>query len=224
MILCKGTKLFRYCLGDAVPKKWDTSFKSPEYNSGTYGPKNQIGAFFFYLNYDTADNVSNAAIIRERGKGNNYSSVTKTKCELLDDVNLLDITNCLRPVNILNVLIDNHIDCLTNDFSKIEQGKSLSFSILASEYEYIKNGNTEGCNLCRVINAGGTIDKFFHDHIGYTGQLLTDFGNGKAFKRQLVEHDFEGYIFDEEQDSPTVCLFDEKKLSPPRNEIEKIII
>ena len=62
MKIPKGTNLYRYCLGDDMPKEWSTGYHSPGYHSKEYGDKNQIGAFFFYLNEETAYNVLRVAL------------------------------------------------------------------------------------------------------------------------------------------------------------------
>ena len=51
------------------------------------------------------------------------------------------------------------------------------------------------------------------------GQLLTDFANGYVFKDILLNKGFEGYIFDEEQSSPTICILYSSKLSEPQHTV-----
>ena len=120
MILPAGTALYRYCLGTEVPTTWSTDYHSPEYFSPKFGDKNQIGAFFFYPNEQTARNVLSVAVQQQEGQGHPYPINIITNCHITADINLLDITKCQRPVNILNILHDEGIDVLTTDFNKIK--------------------------------------------------------------------------------------------------------
>ena len=72
---------------------------------------------------------------------------------------------------------------------------------------------------CDIMNSAAKIDDFFQWRVGYTGQLMTDFGNGVPFKRQLTEKGFGGYTFMEEKYVPTICLFDSCKLTTPDHTI-----
>jgi len=69
-----------------------------------------------------------------------------------------------------------------------------------------------------VVSSAGlgfTLYQFFEWRVGYTGQLLTDFSNGVAFKQQLQAKEYEGYLFMEEKDYPTICIFESGKLNAP---------
>ncbi len=91
MILPAGTALYRYCLGTELLAAWSTNYHSPE-----YGNKNQIGAFFFYPNEQTARLVLSVAIQQQERLGYLYPSNIVTTCHTTADINLLDITNCQR--------------------------------------------------------------------------------------------------------------------------------
>ena len=227
VILPAGTALYRYCLGTEVPTAWSTDYHSPEYFSPKYGDKNQIGAFFFYPNEQTARNVLSVAVQQQEGQGHPYPNNIITNCHTTADINLLDITNCQRPVNILNILHDEGIDVLTTDFNKYLDD-IVSFNQIRGHHQFIMQN--EGTND-RIVRSdmneyGVQIDQFFHWRVQYTGQLLTDFGNGVTFKRQLQEKGYEGYQFTEEKDTPTICIFEADKLSVPVHQIvcEKDIV
>lgn len=215
MVLHIRTKLYRYCLGTGMPDEWINNYHSPEYHSAKYGEKNQIGAFFFYLNEKTAWNVLNAAVRNAVLQGREYAQNTITSCEVTADIELLDLTGCDRPVQILNILYDNGIDILTPDF--VRHYDDSKFDLIRASHLYLLNseGVTDCKSMGKRLNEAKNIDDFFQSHIGYTGQLMTDFGNGLLFKSQLQNRGFEGYLFTEELSSPTICLFDATKLSQP---------
>lgn len=218
--LLKGTALYRYCLGNDIPKEWSTEYHSPEYHSEEYGDKNQIGAFFFYRNEETAYKVLTEAIKKAAKHGQNFQNSTLTCCQTIEDISILDFTDCARPVQMLNILYDEGIDVLTSDFF-LHPNKEHSFNNIRGYHQYIMdNRKTNDIKVCsKILNKADKIDKFFKEHVGYTGQLLTDFGNGIPFKRQLEEKGYEGYQFMEEKSSPTICLFNSSKLTLPVHRI-----
>lgn len=202
-----------------MPEDWITSYHSPEYHSNDYGDKNQIGAFFFYKDEETARNVLGVAVKNSVKRGEIYKVNTITSCQTTLDINLLDITGCQRPVNILNVLHDEGIDILTNEFVRHLNGIQ-TFDTIRGLHQYILDHESEyECPVNREkINCAVMIDVFFQCLVGYTGQLMTDFGNGMVFKRLLIEKGYEGYQFMEEKSSPTICLFDSSKISKPTHQ------
>lgn len=216
MILSQGTNLYRYNLGTDIPDEWSVEYHSPEYFSKQHGHKNQIGAFFFYVNEITASNVLSAAIKRATCRGQIYRNNIITKCKTTADLEILDITGCERPIQILNKLYDEGIDVLTSEFL-CHLNNAMPFSDIRNSYKYIEdNKKSDDISILTEINNFATkIDNFFDRRVGYTGQLLTDFGNGIHFKRILEEKGFDGYQFNEERSSPTICLFDSSKLTPP---------
>ena len=220
VILPVGTALYRYCLGAGMPAIWRTDYHSPEYFRPKYGDKNQIGAFFFYPNEQTARNVLGVAVQQQENRGHSYPKNIITTCHTTADINLLDITNCQRPINILNILYDEGIDVLTTEFNKYLED-IVPFNQIRGHYQYIieHEGTNDRMVRSDMNEYGEQIDKFFHMRVQYTGQLLTDFGNGAIFKRQLQERGYEGYQFMEEKDCPTICIFEAVKLSAPVHQI-----
>ena len=203
MKLSIGTNLYRYCLGNDIPKEWSTEYHSPEYYSNEYGEKNQI-----------------AAIEKAAKHGQNYQNNTLTYCQIIEDISILDLTYCDRPVQMLNILYDEGVDVLTSDFF-LHPNKEQSFDTIRGYHQYIMdNRKTNDIKVCsEILNKADKINKFFKEHVGYTGQLLTDFGNGIPFKRLLEEKGYEGYQFMEEKSSPTICLFNSSKLTLPVHKI-----
>lgn len=215
--LPKGTQLFRYNLGVNLPKDWSSDYKSIEYQDSVLGPKNQVGALFFYDNETTACQVLSSALSKRQTPP---IENTITSCFLLEDVVLLDLSQCEFPTCVLRILRDEGIDILTNDYVRHDQGCSL-FSELKDDFLFmLENDNVEffpGNGALKVYNAANRINDFFHYSkvgIRYIGQLLTDFENGNLFKTALLEKGFDGYCFTEEP-SPTICIFDASKITPP---------
>lgn len=88
----------------------------------------------------------------------------------------------------------------------------------------IKFGTKQFINC---LNSQILVDKFnafFHNTVGYVGQLLTDFNNGPKFKAVLHARNIDGYIFEEEARThkPTFCIFDYGRLSAPHLELAHI--
>ena len=135
-------------------------------------------------------------------------------------MNLLDITNCQRPVNILNILHDEGIDVLTTDFNKYLDDMVPFYQIRGHHQFIMQNEGTNDWIVKSDIKEYGVqIDQFFHWRVQYIGQLLTDFGNGVTFKRLLQERGYEGYQFMEEKFTPTICIFEADKLTVPVHQI-----
>lgn len=219
-IISKGTMLYRYNLGNGVPEAWSTDFHSPEYVNGDLGYKNQIGAFFFYFNEETAINVLTTAIKKANSKATKYQNNTITSCQLMDDIRILDLTKCETPLCVITKLWDKGIDVLNDNFLRHDNGV-FPFGSLAESFCYIQE--TEGSSnwnaICKRLHCAKEINDFFYNLVGYTGQLLTDFENGERFKALLLEKGYEGYLFDEEKTSPTLCIFDSAKLSSPTHAV-----
>lgn len=220
MKLSIGTNLYRYCLGNDIPKEWSTEHLSPEYYSNEYGDNNQIGAFIFYRDEKTAYNVLTAAIEKAAKHGQNYQNNTLTCCQIIEDISILDLTDCDRPVQMLNLLYDEGVDVLTSEFF-LHPNKEQSFDTIRGYHQYImENEKTDDRFVkCEMNDYAAKIDNFFQWLVGYTGQQLTDFGNGIPFKRLLEEKGYEGYQFMEEKSSPTICLFNSSKLTLPVHKI-----
>lgn len=216
MILRKGTFLYRYSLGIHQPGEWSNDYHSPEYTDSLLGYKNQIGAFFFYFDENTALKVLENAQIKAKQQGNESLVNSITSCQVISDIELLDITGFSQPVDIIRVLYDDGIDVLTRSFICYSNGRQ-SFDVIRDHLLYIIN-NRDDCSVevcCKIISCAKIINDFFFNCLRYTGQLLTDFENGKYFKCLLENKGYEGYLFDEEITSQTICLFYYDKITRP---------
>ena len=210
MTLETGISLYRYSLGDNMPEEWQADFHNIEYDYPGIGPKNQVGAFFFYPNKETAHKVLKVAIGKMEAQGRHFERNTITRCSTTAEIRLLDLTTCTQPVDVLYTLYNNEIDILDGSFiKKLDVNTSQNLSDIRNAFENI----TTNRQSIDVVNA------FFYSLVGYIGQLLTDFENGSVFKKLLYERHYEGYAFQEEPTSPTICIFDSAKLSLPHHTI-----
>lgn len=62
IILERGDMLYRYGLEQYYPSVWCNNIHNSKYFFNEHGNKNQIGAYFFYNNEDTARRVLEVAI------------------------------------------------------------------------------------------------------------------------------------------------------------------
>lgn len=116
--------LYRYNLIEP-PSYWNEEFKNPQYVSSR-GAKNSIGAYFFYSKYETAVNVGKKAI---QESGGDHNTLFITFAQLHQEANLLELSlpiETFEPDYMLNLLYDNGIDVLTDDFKHINPSHKLS--------------------------------------------------------------------------------------------------
>lgn len=226
MILPQGTLLYRYCLETNLPDEWSPDFENPEYANSPNGKKNQIGAYFFYANEETACNVANNAL-EKFGIRHGIYNFTLTTCQTTRDITLLDLTGDMKPFPFLEELYNNGIDVLTDNFINYYKGKQLFsryrdkfMQIMEQENPFLQENVNfhQNCQTVEQIWYFFTFvygDNKYNEHI--LGQLVTDYANGHTFKRLLVGQGFEGYEFNEEHDCPTICIFEADKLSQPNH-------
>ena len=223
MILEANTPLYRYTfVPSQPPSTWYSGFKNPEYAIGRV--KNEIGAYYFFLNLEATTAVASIAksTLAQRGLDETNPCFV-TNCCLTESVRLLDLRypegSCGAIVS-LNQLLEEDIDVLTDQFVKHD---GTPFSKMSAPYaNYQKMLRQEDSLSISFANnvIGDNINEFFRGPYGsLLGQMLTDYGNGFVFKQMLLERGYEGYIFDEERSSHTVCLFDAHKLTQPEHKI-----
>lgn len=217
MKLKKGTKLFRYDL-EEPPQSWDVNYRNQEYthiNIDGYR-KNHWGFFFFFDNENTMYNTAKIACMKLE-----YRKFYITQAEINKCIKLLDLTGCSDPLLMFNKLIEKDIDVLTNKYHIYTSKDTPSFEILREAVNY--NLGIDVNPLERdfeIIRSNVTL---LQRHLScqgcpYTilGQLLTDFANGAAFKKELILRGYDGYIFDESEGGHTVCLLDSNGLGVPQ--------
>ena len=229
--------LFRYDL--VKPEdNWSTHYHSVEYEytklPDIFRYKNQIGAFFFYFTREQAINTAKVAC-EKNGRTEFWLTETmlNPRLQLLDlrdreshEDNSIELDS---PVKIITYLFDLDIDILTKSFVKFEPiGKDsivlTPFSIIRPQFEELNRLLSIHDADIQVVQKryalANEINEFFHNHIGYFGQLLTDFTNGKAFKELMMNAGFDGYIFEEEREThiQTYCFFNADHLSAPQSE------
>ena len=204
ILLEKGDSLYRYDLGDRHPAEWSINHPNPEYLTERYGPKNKIGAFFFFDTEKTAKQVLAQAVVDQKKKGIPHSQATITSCEVTDSIVLLDLETRLSDCSsIINFLHELDMNVISNEFYNYHKGQFFEQLKSAAEQE---------------------INDFFCSYPPYLCQLLTDFNNGTAFKKLLEKQGYEGYVFMEDFFSNTYCLLSSAKISPPSHQIIDIDI
>ncbi len=212
MTLNSGYNLYRYNLTEP-PINWSEQYKNPQYQSSR-GAKNAIGAYFFYSKKDTAITVGHKAITAMERKDQGDRNLYITKAYLISDVNLLDLSfNEPWPELMLDRLYDNGIDVLTDSFTHLNPEYTLS--IIRNDYLAVKNARQSGSPLRWDDQRSINVNSFFNCNSSYLGQCLTDYNNGAIFKNLLTEKGYDGYIFVEEINDPTICLFNSDCLSRP---------
>ncbi len=212
IILERGDVLYRYGLEQNYSDVWCNNIHNPEYNFDGFGHKNQIGAYFFYNDKNTAKRVLKVAIKRQDEKGEIVEKATLTTCTVLEDIVLLDLfTGIERCSNMISILMELKLNVVTNSFynyqkkayyTEIEHDLGLLYSEILEE------------RMC----AAQRIDNFFCNSLPLLGQSLTDFDNGSVFKEMLICNHWEGYVFKEEETSNTYCLLATTKLTNPVHE------
>ena len=212
IILEPGDRLCRYDLGTDLSVDWSTEYENPEYIGCEFGKKNAIGAFFFYDKKTTAKKTLAQAIYNQKKKGNIYNSGTITYCEVVNELNLLDLdSGLIECSNIISFLVSIDANVIENKFVNHHSNKPYSElqSVIVDIFstDHIKR-----------INAADEINKFFFYNAPYLGQSLTDYENGILFKSILEEKNYEGYVFFENPESNTYCIFNSYKISDPIHE------
>lgn len=207
--------LYRYNLIEP-PSSWTEEFKNPQYVSSR-GAKNSIGAYFFYSKCETAVNVGKKAI-QETGGNNKILFITSA--QLQHDANILDLSlpiETFEPEYILDLLYDNGIDVLTDKFLHLNPSHKLSE--IREDYFKIREAKQSGKQLPWNHDSRMNVNGFFMGNSSHLGQCLTDFENGFMFKQLLEEKGYDGYVFVEEVNDPTVCIFDSSFLSRPTTQV-----
>lgn len=207
--------LYRYNLIEP-PSSWTEDFKNPQYVS-SHRAKNSIGAYFFYSKYETAVNVGKKAI---KEAGGDYNKLFITSAQLHQEANLLNLSlsiEAFEPEYMLDLLYDNGIDVLTDDFKHINPSHKLSE--IRDDYFRIREAKKSGNQLKWNDESCLKVNGFFLGNSSHLGQCLTDFENGFMFKQLLEEKGFDGYVFVEEVNDPTVCIFNSSFLSQPTTQV-----
>lgn len=212
IILKNGDVLYRYGLGQDYPDVWCNSIHNLEYCFGQLGPKNQIGANFFYEDGNTAKRVLKAAIKKQEEKGDIVEKATLTTCTVHEDIVLLDLFSGIeRCSHMISVLKELNLNVVNNFFYNYQ--RNTFYTEIEHDLELLYSGN-----CTEKIGAAKRIDTFFCNRPSLLGQSLTDFNNGVAFKEMLIRNHWEGYVFKEEESSNTYCLLDTTKLTNPVHE------
>lgn len=218
-----GTILYRYDIVQPPAHGWNNDFKSPIYDNymREVGPKNSIGAFFFFDDKTTAIEVAkNILKQKEWIKDLNPDlNIWLTTAYIREDLYMLDLSGCNDVVDLYVNLWNENIDIFRDDFYKYgDIFGSKPMSQLRQDVKQIADNDNGGRNSiatckCNIFNFYNT----FEDKkiLPFACQELTDFSNGGIFKELLENKGYEGYIF-RETDANTFCLFNPNKLSKPQ--------
>ena len=218
-----GTILYRYDIVRPPFSDWTDEYKSLIYDNyqNDVGPKNAIGAFFFFDDRTTAIEVARNVLKQKEWikEVNPNLNIWLTTTIIQDDICMLDLSGCQNIVELYVSLWNNGIDIFREDFYKFGDwlgSKPLSLLLEDIKYLAFANGKKEKNKVstckCNIENFYNTYED--KEKLPYACQELTDFSNGKIFKELLEEKGIEGYIF-QETDAKTFCIFNSKRLSNP---------
>lgn len=146
-----------------------------------------------------------------------------TETAIEDDVKLLNLCGCRNPLLMFKKLFDCGIDILNNNYRIYTSDGQPTFEILknAVKYNLAIEIEPEDRDVKKISDNTKLITHHLTDFkypFTLLGQLLTDYDNGREFKKVLVAMKLDGYIFDETLDANTICLLNSEKLSPPQYE------
>lgn len=199
------------------PEDWDISFLSYEYDTIEHGHKNKAGLFFFTDSLEIANELGKCAAINN-SQMEYFLTTTQTK-----NAKFIDFSNCQNIYHMLCLLADLGIDVLTEDFKTYEYENH--FGQLKSHFEAaeLETDIFKKANIIKNLTVHSKTD--FHN-ISLFGQRLTDFDNGKFFKKIVTEKYsyIDGYVWREFNDNRglTYCLFDSSRLTTKTTEKIKV--
>lgn len=213
------TQLYRYDVIQPPTEGWSNDYKSPIYEY-EHGPKNEIGAFYFFDSRNVSIEVGKNVIDKKKEliKENNPElSLWITSTRNFEELIMLDLSHCSDVIDLYISLWNEGIDVFRDDFYKFSRFSTSKLSQIREDVEYLSRHKESSSD--KTLTCKCNISNLFHeyeekDKLGYASQGLTDFCNGKIFKDLLEERGLEGYIF-RETDANTYCLFNSEKLSQP---------
>ena len=221
-IINTGLSLYRYDVIEPPKGRWVQDYKSPIYCWEDAGPKNEIGAFFFFDTENEAIEVGKNVLNQKKDVIRFYNPellIWITKAMTQDSLYMLELSQCNNVVELFLTLWHEQINVFRDDFYKFVYpygSKPLSLikediKLIVCHDNEVKSDKRQECKY-NIYNFYNTIDE--SKQLAYACQGLTDFSNGKIFKKLLEEKGFDGYIF-RETDANTFCMFNSNKLSIP---------
>ncbi len=218
-VISISTQLFRYDVIQPPTGGWSNDFKSPIYIY-EFGPKNEIGAFYFFDSRNVSIEVGKNVINQRRDfimENNPELSLWVTTTKNLVELNMLDLSHCSDVIDLYVSLWNEGIDVFRDDFYKFSRFNSSKLSQIREDVVFLSRHNNHLTSKSQTCECN--ISNLFHEYeekekLRYASQGLTDFSNGKIFKNILEKGGFDGYIF-RETDANTFCLFNSDKLSQP---------
>lgn len=215
-------RLYR-CDSNLPPPSWDANF-SLETNYGKKygekGPKNKAGLFFLHDHIDISNSYGTCRlkeINKVKAIGDLQTDYYITETKLKEPLKIIDFSNCHSMFMMIDVLMKNGINILTNEF-KNHQNDS-TFDEFLAYYNAVNNtGNSLHAIKIKLTNKDMAFEYSFF------GQVLSDFDNGIVLKKNLQLKNIDGYRWREHNDPRglTYCLLNFDKLSEPI--VERVIL
>lgn len=165
-------ELYRYDLAQP-PTDLSTSFLSIEYEGSEHVHKNQTGLFFFTDSSAIAEDLGKVA--SEKKQKSEYF-ITQARAK---NLRLIDFSQSFNIYQMLCVLKELNIDCLTTEFRTYE-GENV-FSTLKPFFDNVE-AETNPIKKMALLNNLKVHSKSDIYDISLFGQRLTDFKNGLEFK------------------------------------------
>jgi hypothetical protein len=209
-------KLYR-ADSELPPEIWDNSYsEKTNYGKkyGAKGPKNKAGLLFFHDHVDISHSYGKS-LLKEINNGKTENLQTQyfiTETQIIKPIRIIDFSKCHSMFMMIDVLLENEINILSNDFINHHDGES--FLKFLKPFNDVK----QTCNSLHALKIKLTSKGMEFDY-SYFGQVLTDFENGIEFKKLLVEKEIDGYRWREHNDPRglTYCLMNPNKISNPTN-------
>ena len=217
MIIDICNTFFRYDL-EKPPTTWCNEFINLKYQYDKLGKKNVAGLFFFTDSIETAIELGKTE--SQEYKEDGYYLTT---CSTSLPIKILDFSNSFKIYQMLCTLTDNNIDVL-NDLFKMYDAKcgeqKNTFRLFKDVFDKAENEKDSILKMTLISKLKLDIKECDCVNVSIFGQRLTDFENGKHFKKLLEEKGIEGYRWREFGKNFSYCLFNSDKLTSPTMEFQ----
>lgn len=223
--LPKGYILHRYDL-IKPPTQWSIDFKNPIYVKDGIGVKNYINAFFFFNSYEQA--YKTGMLQQQKYQTSKDGCIHMTKCVIIDNLRLLDLSKISCCANLIYQLNISGFDIINHKFFKATDAELDELKHTIDNVVDIRENYPEDYyDLPDFVQGIHYIEYFLgFDEMkpGYLCQRLSDCKTGLLFKRFLLSHGYEGYMFDEScrgSGAYTFCILEPDKFGQPNCNIIK---
>lgn len=220
----KDLSLYRYDIKEP-PNSWDSDnhSNSTEYsNFEDHGKKNKEGFYFLFDDRETTELTAQKAC--EKQKQEKYWLTTTS---LKKKISIIDFSECKCLHDLLTVLDTLQIDVYNSQLKIYDYEEEWSISDLKDHHRATTIRPKKPSNPLFELHIPRFLTELDElEEVGYFGQLLTDFDNGKVFKKLIKNSGLEidGYRWCESNKPSglTYCLFEVSKLDEPNKTEKKI--